>query len=174
MCFLEVRVQQTKNLLAHGEELLSSLQTYLQLRGSTIQSRPDETKGQSAETQSSRDTDLTMLVTTPVEEEAPRLLRRSSTRSPAKNGSRSPSKPQTRPRSPIPAPPSEPLSPRQRNAQLLTKVAQLSEDLVRAGNEKINVARYANDIVRTVQYRHTLPLIHEAGEPAYQRSGARY
>lgn len=32
--------------------------------------------------------------------------------------------------------------------QLLTKVANLSEEIVRASNEKVNVARFAYDLVR--------------------------
>jgi len=130
--------------------LLSTLQEYLQLRGAITQptgsSLPDSSTAQGM---SQSNSPAQAPSEDPPPEEVPRFTRRSSTRSPVKNATKPPASPRLPPqqRAVSSASSVQPIPPRQRSASLLTKIARLSEDLVRASNEKINVARYTNDIV---------------------------
>ncbi|TCD67661.1 hypothetical protein EIP91_012171 [Steccherinum ochraceum] len=134
--------------------LLSTLQEYIKLRESPP-SPPSSKQVEQADEPTSQDAGPSNAEAStsspPVEalEEAPRLLRRSSTRSPVKNASRAPSPPRRSApkRSVSPVLPEVPKTAKQQSAALLTQVAQLSEELVRANNEKINLAKYLYDVV---------------------------
>ncbi|KAH8108198.1 hypothetical protein BXZ70DRAFT_1003592 [Cristinia sonorae] len=136
----------------HIPELLSTIQEYLRHRKVTGLPQPDEVQVEGASTSA---VSLTSQPPPPIQPdspppaETPRLLRRSSTRSPVKHASKAatPSRPIVISRPTTSAPPPPPLTSKQRSASLLTKIARLSEELVRTSIEKINVARHANNIV---------------------------